>query len=98
MEHAMLGWRIMLRDLRDQKPTPHEALQLVAEAELWLLRRRLIRDGRLRMMRWQAISRVPNRLTISSPGDQLVWRSGWRARHERFEHRVKDLMHRSSNP
>ena len=59
MEHAMLGWRIMLRDLRDQKPTPHEALQLVAEAELWLLRRRLIRDGRLRMMRWQAISRVP---------------------------------------
>jgi SAM-dependent methyltransferase len=59
MEHAMLGWRIMLRDLRDEKPTPHEARQLVAEAELWLLRRRLIRDGRLRMMRWQAISRVP---------------------------------------
>ena len=29
---------------------------MVAEAELWLLRRRLIRDGRLRMMRWHAIS------------------------------------------
>ncbi len=54
----MLGWRILLRDLHDNKPTPHQAVQLVAEAELWLLRRRLIRSGRLRMMRWHAISRL----------------------------------------
>jgi SAM-dependent methyltransferase len=54
LEHAMLGWRVLMRDL-DRKPSAMEAAQLVAEAELWLLRRRLIRDGRLRMMRWHAI-------------------------------------------
>jgi SAM-dependent methyltransferase len=59
MEHAMLAWRVMLRNLRERKPTPQEAVYLVAEAELWLLRRRLIRDGRLRMMRWHALNRVP---------------------------------------
>ena len=59
LEHAMLGWRVMLRDLRDQQPTRQEAAQLVREAELWLLRRRLIGEGRLHMMRWHAISRAP---------------------------------------
>jgi SAM-dependent methyltransferase len=58
LEHALLGWRVMLRDL-GRKPSRQEAVPMVAEAELWLLRRRLIRDGRLRMMRWHAISRVP---------------------------------------
>jgi SAM-dependent methyltransferase len=58
LEHALLGWRVMLRDL-DHKPTRQEAAPMVAEAELWLLRRRLISDGRLRMMRWHAISRLP---------------------------------------
>jgi SAM-dependent methyltransferase len=58
LEHAMLGWRVLLRDLRDNKPTRHQAIQLVAEAELWLLRRQLIRDGQLQMMRWHAISRL----------------------------------------
>ena len=57
LEHAMLGWRVVLREL-DRKPTRQEAVQLVREAELWLLRRRLIRDGQLRMMRWHAISRT----------------------------------------
>jgi hypothetical protein len=59
MEQAMLGWRVLLHDLRDNKPTRHQAEQLNAEAELWLLRRRLMRSGQLRMMRWHAISRVP---------------------------------------
>ena len=58
LEHALLGWRVMLRDL-DHKLTRQEAVPMIAEAELWLLRRRLIRDGRLRMMRWHAISRLP---------------------------------------
>jgi SAM-dependent methyltransferase len=58
LEHAMLGWRVMLREL-DRKPSRPEAVQLVREAELWLLRRRLIREGRLRMMRWHAISHTP---------------------------------------
>jgi SAM-dependent methyltransferase len=57
LEHAMLGWRVMLRDL-GRKPSRQEAVPMVAEAELWLLRRRLIRDGRLRMMRWHAIGRT----------------------------------------
>jgi SAM-dependent methyltransferase len=59
MEQAMLGWRVMLRELRDHKPSRQEAIQMVSEAELWLLRRRLIRNGKLRMMRWHAMSRVP---------------------------------------
>jgi SAM-dependent methyltransferase len=59
MEQAMLGWRVLLRELRERKPTRQEAAHLVSEAELWLLRRRLIRAGRLRMMRWHAMSRVP---------------------------------------
>jgi SAM-dependent methyltransferase len=59
MEDAMLGWRVMLRDLHENKPTHQQAVQLIAEAELWLLRRRLIHGGHLRMMRWHAISRVP---------------------------------------
>jgi SAM-dependent methyltransferase len=57
LEHAMLGWRVMLRDL-GRKPSRQEAVPMVAEAELWLLRRRLIRDGRLQMMRWHAIGRT----------------------------------------
>jgi hypothetical protein len=57
VEQAILGWRAMMRDLADHKPTPQEAAELVHEAELWLIRRRLIRDGRLRMTRWHAIGR-----------------------------------------
>ncbi len=59
MEQAMLGWRVMLRELRNRRPTRQEAIQMISEAELWLLRRRLIRNGKLRMMRWHAMSRVP---------------------------------------
>jgi SAM-dependent methyltransferase len=58
LEQAVLGWRVLLRDLNGAKPPRQEAAQMVAEAELWLLRRRLMRDGRLRLMRWHAISRA----------------------------------------
>ncbi|HBK05341.1 MAG TPA: hypothetical protein DDZ81_05695 [Acetobacteraceae bacterium] len=58
LEQAILGWRVLLHDLQGAKPPRQEAAQMVAEAELWLLRRRLIRDGRLRLMRWHAISRT----------------------------------------
>jgi SAM-dependent methyltransferase len=60
IDHALMGWRTMLRDLATIKPPPLQAAQMVREAELWLLRRRLVRDGRLRMMRWHAISRAPS--------------------------------------
>ena len=59
VDSALLGWRVMLNELCDFKPTRQQAVQIVAEAELWLLRRRLIRGGRLRMMRWHAIKRAP---------------------------------------
>jgi len=58
LEQALLGWRLLLRDLRANKPTRQQAAQLIAEAELWLLRWRLIRNGQLRMMRWHATSRA----------------------------------------
>jgi hypothetical protein len=57
-EHAMLGWRILLRDLRKNAPTSGQAAHLVAEAERWMLRRRLLRDGQLQMVRWHATSRL----------------------------------------
>ena len=59
LEQAMLGWRILLRDLQGRKPPKQEAAQMVAEAELWLLRRRLMRAGKLRLMRWHAIGPMP---------------------------------------
>lgn len=66
IEQALLGWRVTMRDLAGEKPNRQEAAQLVAEAELWLLRRRLIRDGRLRMMRWHAISRSRDQAALPS--------------------------------
>lgn len=58
LEHALIGWRTKLHEL-EGKLHRQEAVSMVAEAELWLLRRRLIRDGQLRMMRWHGISRLP---------------------------------------
>ncbi|GAC1491848.1 MAG: hypothetical protein NVS2B11_16380 [Acetobacteraceae bacterium] len=36
-----------------------QAALLVAEAELWLMRWRLMKQGHLKMMRWHAINRIP---------------------------------------
>lgn len=54
---AVRGWRNAVRAMRG-KPSPVEAAALVEAAELWLLRIRLIRAGRLRLVRWHAIHRV----------------------------------------
>lgn len=56
-EQAMIGWRVLLSQLREKRPDRDMANSLMREAELWLLRRRLLKEGRLRMMRWHAISR-----------------------------------------
>ncbi len=56
LDQAMLGWRLFVRGL-DRKPDRQEAGLLMQEAELWLLRRRLIRDGRLQFSRWHAVLR-----------------------------------------
>ncbi len=57
---ALRGWRTAVRALRTDKPAPARAALLVQEAELWLLRIRLIRSGQLRLVRWHAITRVPH--------------------------------------
>ena len=56
IENALIGWRVAIRELRRRKPPPLMAAHLVAEAEIWLLRVKLLREKRLRMMRWHAIS------------------------------------------
>lgn len=56
IENVLIGWRVAVRHLRQHKPDPLLAARLVAEAELWLLRVRLLRQERLRMVRWHAIS------------------------------------------
>jgi SAM-dependent methyltransferase len=57
LEQVVRGWRDLVRQMRGKRPDRAGAVQLVAEAERWLLRWRLMKDGRLRLMRWQAISR-----------------------------------------
>ncbi len=57
IRNAMIGWRAALRELEDDQPPPILAAQMIAEAELWLYRVRLLRHKRLRLMRWHAIGR-----------------------------------------
>ena len=52
---ALQGWQSVVEALRDHPPDARHAAPLVAEAELWLLRLRLIRDGKLRLVRWHAL-------------------------------------------
>ena len=54
MRQAVRGWRRRLRDLQAEHPDAARAAVLVAEAELWLRRVRLMRAGRIRMMHWLA--------------------------------------------
>jgi cyclopropane fatty-acyl-phospholipid synthase-like methyltransferase len=54
---AVRDWHKAIRELRE-KPEPAAAATLVQEAELWLLRIRLIRRGKIRFLRWHAIHRV----------------------------------------
>ncbi|HEX2942005.1 MAG TPA: hypothetical protein VHO91_13230 [Rhodopila sp.] len=56
-EQAMTGWRVLLRQVREQKLDKDAAAHLLREAELWLLRRNLLRERRICVMRWHAINR-----------------------------------------
>jgi len=51
------GWRDLVRGIGAARPTPAKAAHLVAEAEMWLQRARVMRGGRVRLMRWHAIGR-----------------------------------------
>lgn len=54
---AVRGWRDAVRALPG-RPEATDAAVLVQAAEFWLLRVRLIRAGRLRVVRWHAMHRV----------------------------------------
>ncbi|MBN9509204.1 MAG: hypothetical protein J0I21_08835 [Alphaproteobacteria bacterium] len=57
MHLALAGWRLALHQFDRDRPDPPHAAALVAEAERWLRRIHLLREGRLRLMRWFAIDR-----------------------------------------
>jgi len=54
---CLLGWRVLVRELkRDNLPLSH-AYWMVREAELWLNRVKLMQQGKLRLVRWHALGR-----------------------------------------
>ena len=55
MHQGIMGWRRMVRAMEGEKPSRRTAQLVVRDAELWLLRLRLFRDGKLRLVRWHAI-------------------------------------------
>jgi SAM-dependent methyltransferase len=57
MLQSVAGWRMAVQAMEDTRPTLHELALIVREAELWLARYRLMRAGRLRLVRWHAIGR-----------------------------------------
>ena len=59
MQLAVLGWKAALKQMREQKPSPGEAEHLVAAAEHWLSRVKLMREKKIRLLRWHAIGRPP---------------------------------------
>jgi hypothetical protein len=52
----MEAWAALLEALRAEptRPTPIAARAMVEEAEAWLLRLRLLEQGRIRLLRWHA--------------------------------------------
>ena len=55
MRLAVAGWRHFVRKMARERSTPERASAIVAEAELWTRRIRLMHAGRIRLMRWHAI-------------------------------------------
>jgi hypothetical protein len=58
---AIAGWKRLLYTMDTGKPDPQRAALMVQEAELWLRRIRLMRQGRLRVIRWLALDRAVER-------------------------------------
>jgi hypothetical protein len=55
MRLALLGWRHLVRQMARERPAPERAAAVVAQAELWTRRIRLMHAGQIRLMRWHAI-------------------------------------------
>jgi SAM-dependent methyltransferase len=58
MQQAVAGWRTAVRSMEATRPTLQQVAMVVREAELWLARFRLMRAGKLRLVRWHAIGRA----------------------------------------
>lgn len=54
---ALIGWRRTLKEIEAKKYSLRQIAQFVGEAELWLLRLRLMENKKLRLVRWHAIGR-----------------------------------------
>jgi hypothetical protein len=55
IHQALIGWRSTVRTMERVKPSRRAAMRSVQEAELWMLRLRLLQTGSLRLVRWHAI-------------------------------------------
>jgi len=55
---AIDGWQNLVSSLAGRRPGVAEVAAVVSEAEVWLLRLRLIRSGRMRLVRWHAIAQA----------------------------------------
>jgi hypothetical protein len=55
IQHALSGWRQAVREMERNRPSRRQAMRYVQEAELWLLRVRLLQPGMLRLVRWHGI-------------------------------------------
>ncbi len=56
VEAVIEAWRALVRPLASARPSLARAKLLVAEAERWLLRVRLLQTGQIRLVRWHAIA------------------------------------------
>ncbi len=57
MRLAVHGWKTLVHGLGGSHPERAYAAALVAEAEVWMRRLRLMHSGKVRMARWDAIGR-----------------------------------------
>ncbi len=57
MRLAVHGWKSLVRSLAGSRPGRSFAAALVAEAEVWTRRLRLMHSGQVRLLRWDAIGR-----------------------------------------
>jgi cyclopropane fatty-acyl-phospholipid synthase-like methyltransferase len=55
MHQAITGWAQAVQAIRGARPTLQQLALIVREAELWMARLRLMRERRLRLVRWHAI-------------------------------------------
>jgi hypothetical protein len=57
IQYAIKGWTEAVRAMQGARPTLQQTVLIVSEAELWMARVRLMRAGKLRLVRWHAMGR-----------------------------------------